>query len=74
MGYFNVAIEFWPRLEGFLSRQYIFRSQQSFLVYVVTVGFVLRQDLVLVGCSLVAAVVASYHDNVTTEVPLSRPR
>ena len=37
-------------------------------------GYVLRQDLVLAGCSWVASVFALCCDNVMIEVPLSRSR
>ena len=56
------------RDRGFLCRD------RAFWFCVVTMGFVSRQDLVLVGCSWVAVVVALCRDNVATEVPLSRSR
>ena len=40
--YFYVATEFWPRPEGFLSQQYIFRSR---LTLAKTKGFMLRQSI-----------------------------
>ena len=46
-------------------------SVRAFWFCVAIVGFVSRQDLVLAGCSWVAAVVAPCRDNVAIEVPLS---
>ena len=56
------------RDRGFLGRD------RAFWFCVATVGFVSRQDLVLVGCSWVATVFALCRDNVAIEVPLSRSR
>ena len=72
--------ESWRRRKGLerprkaSERWQVWVATEVFSVATKLSSFVLRQDLVLEECSWAAAMVALCHDNVTTDVPLSRLR